>query len=129
MLAGRIEYAVERGEGGAVGRGVVHGCAEYIAVGLLEFFGDIGNAVVTEYAPVFAALSAAAAAYAAAHGAVAQPDYLAVHSLIFEFFGDYRERRICAAVFVGAAIEHYYLHKISPYVQFIFCFVTARKDL
>ena len=70
IFARRIKNTVERGNRCAVGRGVVHGRAEYVSVGSFALFGNVGNAVVAEYAPVFAAFFAAAATYAAAHGAV-----------------------------------------------------------
>ena len=109
-LAGGIEDPVERGDSCAVGRGIMHGRAEHVAVGLLEPFGYVRDAVVAEHAPVPAVPAAAAAAYAAAHSLVAEPDYLALHALIFKFVRYYPERGVGAAVPVGTAVEHHHFH-------------------
>ena len=78
-------------------------------VGLLRFLQNAVDNVVVKHATVVQ-LPAGAAADAAANRPVADPQRFRFDAALLERAGDLAERGLGAAVFVGAAVYHQYLH-------------------
>lgn len=96
-------------------------------VGLLRFLQNAVDNVVVKHATVVQ-LPAGAAADAVLHGAVAEPDGFAFDAVFRQRAGNDFQSRVGAAVFVGAAVYHQYLHFFSVCIFRPYFYLFRRTD-
>ena len=108
ILSG-VESAVQHREDATAGMGVIHRRAKDKAVGLPGLFNQAVDDVVVEDTTAWQ-LSAGAAGGAVPDGLVAQEQNFTLNPGGFQRIRDDPQRRVCATLRTGTAIEQKYFH-------------------